>query len=497
MKLSRRSAIFIILVCAGIPLTVFPAILVFFGFQGHERILEKSLESLTGLPVEVEGLQSENVNLFSVGDISIGKGLCRIEGAEARCSFNPFCVETLHIRNAECDLTGTNPGVFMQMIEHIREKTKDREYSGFSAFSKKLTIVIDMHEKAADGDSARIELCACRVHSDTDGEVYSSADSAYINGKPYTFRFKGRHRFPSSTGTVAFSADTGIANLFSEPHFKVSSASLRGTASYSCRDAGGDGTVWSCIFNLFDESNTNQVLGKADFQPARGVVDLKGLKTDLGKVLDLVSLRTDEYITVSGGEFTGKGTVQRTADGAGAEFSLTCEIEKPVIEFNKDMALDTGTLYFSELSRFSPSSLRLQGRGLFSRLSESSYRLETEYFRGIIGNSETFWDVKGKLEIDRGALSSDITALLYQVPLSCARSLFILYKADHSWMEKCEGPVDISMSGFDVNAPDKTPIVFSSGSRGIRFWIKDRLPRMDGIYFNKMKLYLPPLEKKQ
>ena len=62
MKLTRRSAMFLILVCAGIPLSVFPAIIVFFGFQGHERLLENTLESILGVGVDVKGFESLNVD---------------------------------------------------------------------------------------------------------------------------------------------------------------------------------------------------------------------------------------------------------------------------------------------------------------------------------------------------------------------------------------------------------------------------------------------------
>ena len=497
MKISRRSAFLLVCICIGIPVSIVPALLVFFGFQGHERLLERGIESLTGFSADIRSVKAVTVNTFMVEKIVMGDRLCIIHDVQAECAFNPFVITSIRVNRVECDLTGSGYNSFKQMVRHISEHADRENYGTFSAYAGRLDLTVDRPGYRAEEVPVDISFHQVGVTSDAGGNWYGSIDSASADEKAHTFRLSSVHRPAELSGSVAVTADAGIADFFSGKSLSISSARIEGCCTYSWNGDNTSANSVTCIFNAVDSTHDNRITGKVEVDAASGIIDIKGFRTDLGKIMDLVSFPSDTYVSIGGKNIVGAGTVRKKTDGSGCAYSLVCKAEKPELVFKKDIVLNRSILHLSNLKTFNPDSLHIDCKGAFSRVSADACALTIDHFRGLLGSEQTFWNVKGSLTMTSGTVSSDITAGIYEVPVTCAETLFLLYDTDYSWIEKWSGPIDISISGFDLRVPHKTPLVLSSGSRGGSFWIEDRLPRIDGIYFTNLKMYLPQPEEKK
>jgi hypothetical protein len=220
------------------------------------------------------------------------------------------------------------------------------------------------------------------------------------------------------------------------------------------------------------------------------VVDV--FQADLDACLAAVTMPLLDYVACGGGRITGRGAVER---GTEYRFRLLADIVRPRLAFRRDVITGGTHLGLTRLDAFTAEGILIDGEAVASPTADRGLVVRVGGLRGRLQPEGAYWNADGSVEFKAGTpVRSDLNAFVYEVPAEALRGLFRVYDSSDAWIERMTGPIDLRLEHFDLADPRAVPLVCSSGSRGLSFWINDSQPRIDGIFFNELKLFLKPSE---
>ncbi len=485
---TRRTALALIIVFAVLPLTVGAVVFIILASKGHESLIEGKLEELTGLSADVRGIQSIEINRFRIHEISVGEGLFSVEGAELDCELNPFRITHLRIDRFRFDCGGANSGKFLRMLEFIQNSRNSIETGGaftveIMNFSACVPVMgtFPPRLEAVFGGPVTIES------DDGMTSTITFENAGVFNGKE-PLSGKAEYNVTSRSGRVFFRGNMDIINRFLTSYVNFTENPVEGQTRFS-RNESGELTL-SLIVE--DRKNGNRYEGEFRFPSSGRKIYVDAFRTNLRKSGAVMTFfPQSEYVTLSGGELMARGSVTYLDNNPGFSISWYVDIDKPVISFNKDIDAGTRLFRLSEVKPYYAGSFTSKSEFTIVNPQRDVYTVSVHSATGTMENGNVFWDVKGDVNIRGDDVDSDITAYLYEIPLSSIRGFFTALGLNHSWIEVAEGPIDCYVKNFDISHPSAAPLTVSSGSRGLDFWISDSLPRMEGIFIDDLKIYLP------
>ncbi|MFH1706860.1 MAG: hypothetical protein ABIF71_02960 [Planctomycetota bacterium] len=485
MKNRPHAVIIAIILLAVVPLMVAGAFVAVIGLGGHERIIERELAELTGVEVGITGLCTLDVNTFTVDRLRIGGDLFDGRAVEFRCLFDPFVLDHVRIGSCTVDLAGGNMGRLQHLVDQVR-RSPGAGGAGFRARVESAAVRIprDWYEGVFDIRLDGVDITGTVGLITARAERLALKDAATGVAVEFVYNPPDRSAKATVTGSLA------VFNSFLPRGIAFGDLPVRTTCTLA---PSADGTALEYTAGVVRAAGGGALVegqGRIMRNGTWIVVDV--FQADLDACLAAVTTPLWDFVTCGGGRVTGRGAVER---GTEYRFRLLADIARPRLAFRRDVVTGGTRLSLTRLDAFAAEGILIDGEAVAAPTADGGMVVKVGGLRGRLQPEGAFWNADGSVDFKAGGpVRSDINVSVYEVPAEALHGVFRVYDSSDAWIERMTGPIDLRLEHFNLADPRAVPLVFSSGSRGLAFWINQSRPRIDGIFFNELKLFLKPAE---